>query len=94
MKPLTLVVDERELSTIQAALLLLQEQINALPEDLAEMMCEHGSPMTEKEVGKLARRLASSQVKRATLDGAPKAGGLVEFDRSPGVAVALNRSAP
>ncbi len=36
MKRLTLVVDERELSTIQAALLLLQEQVNALPEDLAE----------------------------------------------------------
>ena len=93
MKRLTLVVDERELSTIQAALLLLQEQVNALPEDLADMLSEHGSPMTE-EVGKLARRLASSQGQRATLDGAPMAGRLVEFDRSSGVAVALNRSAP
>jgi hypothetical protein len=31
MKKLTLVVDERELRTIRAALLLLQEQVDALP---------------------------------------------------------------
>jgi hypothetical protein len=60
MQTLTLVVDERELSTIQAALLILQEQISALPEDLAEMLSEHGPAMTEKEVGRLSRRLASS----------------------------------
>jgi hypothetical protein len=41
MKTLALVLDERELSTIGAALLLLQEQINALPEDLSEMLSEH-----------------------------------------------------
>jgi hypothetical protein len=35
MKKLSLVVDERELSTIRAALLLLQEHVDALPEDLA-----------------------------------------------------------
>jgi hypothetical protein len=57
MKTLTLVVDERELSTIRAALLLLQEQVNALPEDLADMMNEHGPAMTEKEVGRLTHRL-------------------------------------
>jgi hypothetical protein len=57
MKTISLVVDERELSTIQAALLLLQEQISALPEDLADMMSELGPAMTEKEIGKLSRRL-------------------------------------
>ena len=57
MKTLTLVVNERELSTIQAALFLLQEQVNALPEDLADMMGEHGPAMTEKEIGRLTRRL-------------------------------------
>ena len=58
MKTLALVVDERELSTIEAALLLLQEQINALPEDLSEMMNEQGAPLTEIEVGELARRIS------------------------------------
>jgi hypothetical protein len=58
MKTLALVVDERELSTIEAALLLLQEQINALPEDLSEMMSEPGAPLTEMEVGELARRIS------------------------------------
>ncbi len=57
MKTLTLVVNERELSTIQAALLILQEQISALPEDLAEMLSEHGPAMTDKEIGRLIRRL-------------------------------------
>src|SRR5215213_7464198 len=46
MKKLTLVVDERELSTIRAALFLLQEQVDALPEDLAEMVARDGRPMT------------------------------------------------
>ena len=57
MRRLTLVVDERELSTIQAALLLLQEQINALPEDLADMLTQHAPAMTEKEIGRLVHRL-------------------------------------
>jgi hypothetical protein len=34
------------LSTIRAALLLLQEQIDALPEDLAEMIGRHRPPVT------------------------------------------------
>jgi regulator of replication initiation timing len=57
MKKLTLVVDERELSTIRAALFLLQEQVDALPEDLAEMLAEHGPPMTEIEIERLSLRL-------------------------------------
>ncbi len=57
MKKLTLVVDERELSTIRAALLLLQEQVDALPEDLAEMLAEHGMPMTVSEIEHLSLRL-------------------------------------
>ena len=57
MKTLVLAVDERELSTIRAGLLLLQEQIDALPEDLAEMMCEYGRPMTDAEIDQLSRRL-------------------------------------
>jgi hypothetical protein len=54
MKKLALVVDERELSTIRAALFLLQEQLDALPEDLAEMIAEHGQPMTESEIERLS----------------------------------------
>src|SRR5215213_10708659 len=61
MKKLALEVDERELRTIQAALLLLQEQIDALPEDLAEMMTEHGPPLTEIEVGELAQRIGTHE---------------------------------
>ncbi len=57
MKKLTFVVDERELSTIRAALYLLQEQVDALPEDLAEMIAEHGTPITEIELERLSRRL-------------------------------------
>jgi hypothetical protein len=57
MKTLTLVVDERELSTIRAALLLLQEQVDALPEDLAEMIAEHGTPMTASEIEYLSLHL-------------------------------------
>ncbi len=57
MKKLTLVADERELSTIRAALLLLQEQVDALPEDLAEMLAEHGMPMTASEIEHLSDRL-------------------------------------
>jgi hypothetical protein len=57
MKTLTLVVDERELSTIRAALLLLQEHVDALPEDLAEMLAAHGKPMTASEIEHLSLRL-------------------------------------
>jgi hypothetical protein len=92
MKKLTLVVDERELNTIRAALLLLQEQVDALPEDLAEMLTRHGRPMTASEVEHLSLRL----------DGAtsPTSGHLqqpyshldctVEVKRLPGGAVAHN----
>ena len=59
MKELTLVVDERELSTIKAALLLLQEQIDVLPEDLAEMLREHGRPMNEIDIDRFSRRLGA-----------------------------------
>ena len=57
MNKLTLVVDERELSTLRAALLLLQEQIDALPEDLAEMIGQHRPPVTATEVEQLSVRL-------------------------------------
>jgi hypothetical protein len=57
MKKLTLVVDERELSTIRAALFLLQEQVDALPEDLAEMLAAYGKPMTASEIEHLSLRL-------------------------------------
>jgi hypothetical protein len=56
MKKLTLVVDERELRTIRAALLLLQEQLDALPEDLAEMVARDGQPMTGSEIEQLSLR--------------------------------------
>lgn len=61
MSTLTLVVDERELSTIRAALLLLQEQVDMLPEDLAEMLREHGPAMTEAEIECLSNRLNGRQ---------------------------------
>ncbi len=57
MNKLTLVVDERELSTLQAALLLLQEQIDALPEDLAEMVGQHRPPVTASEIEHFSARL-------------------------------------
>jgi hypothetical protein len=57
MNKLTLVVDERELSTLRAALLLLQEQIDALPEDLAEMLENRRSPVTASEIEQLSARL-------------------------------------
>jgi hypothetical protein len=52
-----LVVDERELSIIRAAVLLLQEQVDALPEDLAEMITTHGPPMAASEIEQLSFRL-------------------------------------
>ena len=57
MSEFTVVVDERELSTIRAALLLLQEQIDALPEDLAEMIGRHRSPVTASGIEQLSVRL-------------------------------------
>jgi hypothetical protein len=57
MNKLTLVVDERELSTLRAALLLLQEQIDALPEDLAEMIGRHRPAVTASEIEQLSVRL-------------------------------------
>jgi hypothetical protein len=57
MKKLTLVVDEREFGTIRAALLLLQEQVDALPEDLAEMIAWRGKLMTVAEIERLGLRL-------------------------------------
>lgn len=78
MTSLTLVVDEREVRTIRAALLLLQEQIGALPEDLAEMLDGHGRAMTEEEIGDLARRLAPDRERPVLVDGAPAAARLVE----------------
>jgi hypothetical protein len=81
MSTLTLVVDQRELSTIQAALLLLQEQINALPEDLAEMIGEHGAPMTEEEIGNLSGRILTCQG-RAETDQLTRSETLVEIERA------------
>ena len=57
MKKLTLVIDERKLSTICAALFLLQEQADSRPEDLAEMLAGHGRPMTQIEIERLSHRL-------------------------------------
>jgi hypothetical protein len=57
MSEFTVVVDERELSTIRAALLLLQEQIDALPEDLAEMIGRHRPPVTALGIEQLSARL-------------------------------------
>ena len=83
MTTLTLVVDERELSTIRAALLLLQEQIDALPEDLAEMLMEHGPPLTETDVGAFAQRIATQQ--RHLEADLPRAETRVEIERRPGL---------
>jgi hypothetical protein len=84
MKTLALVVDERELSTIEAALLLLQEQINALPEDLSEMMSEPGAPLTEMEVGELARRISMRRRPLTSLSqvGLPRAETVVAIERA------------
>jgi hypothetical protein len=69
MSTITLVVDKRELSTIRAALLLLQEQIDALPEDLAEMICERGPPMSATEIDDLIGRLGKGQEEPLRLEG-------------------------
>lgn len=83
MKTLALVVDERELSTIEAALLLLQEQINALPEDLSEMMSEPGAPLTEIEVGELARRISMRRpLESLSPVGLPRAETVLAIERA------------
>lgn len=87
MKKLTFVVDERELSTIRAALFLLQEQVDALPEDLAEMTTSHGTSMTASEIERLSLRL--QETKKPLRDYAerelPQAARLVEVERFPSV---------
>jgi hypothetical protein len=92
MRTLALEVDERELSTIEAALLLLQEQINALPEDLSEIMSDHGAPLTEREIGELARRIERRQERAASRSQAdlPRAETLVEIKRAAAPALASN----
>jgi hypothetical protein len=90
MRTLALEVDERELSTIEAALLLLQEQINALPEDLSEIMSDHGAPLTEREIGELARRIERRQRRGESRSQAdlPRAETLVEIKRAAAPALA------
>jgi hypothetical protein len=90
MRTLALEVDERELSTIEAALLLLQEQINALPEDLSEIMSDYGAPLIEREIGELARRIERRQERAASRSQAdlPRAETLVEIKRAAAPALA------
>jgi hypothetical protein len=85
MKKLTLVVDERELSTLRAALLLLQEHVDALPEDLAEMTTTHGAPMTASEIEHLSLRLHKTAipVQDYAERKVPQAMRLVEVERAP-----------
>jgi hypothetical protein len=85
MKKLTLVVDERELSTIRAALLLLQEHVDALPEDLAEMAAAHGAPMTVPEIERLSLRLheTAKPLRDYAERELPQATRLVEVERFP-----------
>ena len=89
MKKLALVVDERELSTIRAALLLLQEHVDALPEDLAEMVAAHGAPMAVPEIERLSLRLRGTA--RPIRDYAerklPQAAKVVEVERLPAIPV-------
>jgi hypothetical protein len=89
MKKLALVVDERELSTIRAALYLLQEQVDALPDDLAEMMVQHGPPMTEIEIERLSLRLdEQTNPTRAPADRElPQAPRVVEVERFTSAAI-------
>jgi hypothetical protein len=84
MKALALVVDERELSNLEAAPLLLQEQIDAMPEDLSEMMSEPGTPLTEIEVGELARRISRRRRPLESLSqvGLPRAETVVAIERA------------
>jgi hypothetical protein len=90
MKKLTLVIDERELSTIRAALLLLQEHVDALPEDLAEMIATHGKAMTVSEIERLSLRLdgATSPTTDYLQQAYSHLDCTVEVKRLPGGAVA------
>jgi hypothetical protein len=89
MKKLTLVVDERELRTIRAALLLLQEQLDALPEDLAEMVARDGQPVKGSEIEQL--NLVLRETTRPVRDYAerelPQATRVVEVERFPGMPI-------
>jgi hypothetical protein len=58
MNVLPLRIDKRELSTIVAALLLLQEQIDSLPEDLWDILHEHGPAFTVEQIDELVSRLS------------------------------------
>ncbi|WP_262298201.1 hypothetical protein [Microvirga sesbaniae] len=93
MKKLALVVDERELSTIRAALHLLQEHVDALPEDLAEMIAAHGVPMAVPEIERLSLRLRETA--RPIRDYAecelPQATRVLEAERLPRIPVAQRR---
>ena len=93
MKKLALVVDERELSTIRAALLLLQEQVDALPEDLAEMRAAHGMPMAVPEIERLSLRLqeTAKPVRDYGEGELPQAARLVEVERFPAAAIPRGR---
>jgi hypothetical protein len=93
MKKLTLVVDERELSAIRAALLLLQEQVDALPEDLAEMIAEHGMPMEVSEIERLSVRLheTARPIRDYSEGELPQATRLVEVERLSGTTVSQRR---
>ena len=87
MKKLTLVVDERELSTIRAALFLLQEQVDALPEDLAEMIAEHGPPMTAPEIERLSLYLDDrAKLRDHAGQELLQTTRLVEIERFPAIA--------
>ncbi|QRM35531.1 hypothetical protein [Microvirga sp. VF16] len=85
MKKLTLVVDERELRTIRAALLLLQEHVDALPEDLAEMTAMSGMPMTASEIEQFSLRLGETArpIRDYSARGLPQATRVVEVERYP-----------
>jgi hypothetical protein len=90
MKKLTFVVDERELSTIRAALFLLQEQVDALPEDLAEMVTRNGQPMTATEIEQLSLRLdeQESPMRDYAALKHPQANMAFEANRTPSAPIA------
>jgi hypothetical protein len=94
MKKLTLVVDERELSTIRAALFLLQEHVDALPEDLAEMIVEHGKPMAVADIERLSLRLdkQAGQTRGSADQELPQATRVVEVERFTATAIARGPS--
>ncbi|MBL0404243.1 hypothetical protein JKG68_09715 [Microvirga aerilata] len=93
MKKLALVVDERELSTIRAALFLLQEQLDALPEDLAEMIAEHGPPITDIEIERLSLRLEEQTggIRGSADQEVPQGTRMVEVERFTPVAIVQGR---